>query len=310
MAKNLGNMRIYQIVKDDSVYNSALKTRIARLEMYKSELLAGNLGKEVNKSISLTKECHQIAGNLKNTYIRLAKLFPTDTATALDQLIASQMKAAAKSKDSKGLFPKEMIENALVKQQNDYGIAKQLILEAINEKGNKNKTMLDVVDKKFPDDDSFESATLRMNIALLTTHYQSYMSAVSISAEFIKLTEIFRGLFYMGIVDYHGSELDEKQLENHLVDFAKETAGVFLPPFASNIIGLVNMVNRVVDIIMDLQGTEVPEIIKEAKKLELFLLKYQISLKAWKSASKTLMEQLNAFEKVIKQFQQPKLKRA
>ena len=71
----------------------------------------------------------------------------------------------------------------------------------------------------------------------------------------------------MGIVDYHGSELDEKQLENHLVDFAKETAGVFLPPLASNIIGLVNMVNRVVDIIMDLQGTEVPEIIKEAKKL-------------------------------------------
>lgn len=310
MAKNLGNMRIYQVVKNDSVYNSVLKTRIARLEMYKSELLAGNLGKEVNKSINLTKECHQIAGNLKNTYLRLAKLFPTDTATALDQLISSQMKAAAKSKNSKDFLPQEMVENILVKRQSDYEIAKQLLLETTNGKDNKNKTMLDVVDKKFPEDGSFERDSLRMNIALLTTHYQSYMSVVSISAETIELAEIFRGLFYMGIVDYHGSELDEKELGNHLADFAKETAGVFLPPLASNIIGLINMVNRVVDVIMDLQGAEVPEIIKEAKKLELFLLKYQVSLKAWKSAAKTLMEQLNAFEKSIKHFQQTKVKSA
>ncbi|HNA90158.1 MAG TPA: hypothetical protein PK989_12660, partial [Anaerolineales bacterium] len=257
MAKNLGNMRIYQIVKDDSVYNSALKIRLARLEMYKSDLLAGNLGKEVNKSINLTKECHQIAGNLKSTCIHLAKLFPTDTTTALDQLIASQMKAAAKSKDSKDLFPREMIESALLRKHRDYEIAKQLLLEVINGRGNKNKTMLDVVDKKFPEDGSFERVSLRMNIALLSTHYQSYMSAISVSTDFINLAEIFRGLLYMGIIDYHGSELNEKELENHLMDFAKETAGVFLPPLASNIIGLVNMLNRVVDVIMDLHGAEV-----------------------------------------------------
>lgn len=301
MTKDLGKLRMYQIMKDDSTYNNALNKRIARLENFKSKLTAGNIKREVSKSISLTKECHQVAESLKNTYVRLAKIFPTETDKALDQVIAFQMKAATKSKDSKIKFPKQMMELALARQKDEYEIAKQVILEAITSKGKKDETMLDIVDRKYPEDGSFERTSLRMTIALLSSSYQTYMSSVSVSIEFIKIAEMFRGIFYMGIVEIHGGELDKKVFNDHLKDFGSEVAG--LVPGLGEALSLMNMMKIVMDTVNDLQGVELPEMVKEAQGVDLFFLKYQAALKVWKSTAKIEIAQLEKLQNAVKQYQ-------
>jgi len=296
MTKDLGKLRMYQIMKDDSTYNNVLNKRIAKLENFKSKLTAGNIKREVSKSISLTKECHQVAESLKNTYVHLAKTLPTETDKALDQIIVSQMKAATKSKDSK-MFSKQMIELGIARQKDEYEIAKQVILEAMTSKGKNDETMLDVVDKKYPDDGSFERTYLRMTIALLSSAYKTYMSSVSVSIEFIKLAEMFRGIFYMGIVEIHGGELDKKVFNDHMKDFGSEVAG--LVPIVGEALSLFNMMKIVIDTVNDLQGIELPEVVKEAQEVELFFYKYQVTLKAWKSAAKTEIAQLKKFQAAL-----------
>ena len=133
MLKDFGKKPIYKILKDDSVYNDVFNKRIARLEIYRSELakLAGSkMAKEVGKSISLTKDCHQTAENLKSGYVRLAKIFPTDYEQVINQLIAFQMKAATQGKNYRVKIPQQMMEFALASQRKDYEIAKQVLLES------------------------------------------------------------------------------------------------------------------------------------------------------------------------------------
>ncbi len=280
-------------MKDESVYNDVYNKRITRLELYKAVPLTGGIKKDVGKSIRLTKECHQLASNLKSTYTRLANSIVTDTEKILEQIIAVNMKAAKKSKNSKHPFSESMLDLAINKQEEEYEIAKQLILEASkSSKWNKKQTMLEFVDSKYPEDGSFERTSLRMTVALLVNSYQTHISTISLFTDFIKISVIFRELFYMGIVDYQGSELDEKQLQKDLVGFLEETTGVLAPPIISNLVGLFKMINKAVDVIMDLHELDVPEIMKELQKLTLYLSKYQTSLIAWKYAAKSLIPQL------------------
>jgi hypothetical protein len=300
------NLRVFELLKSDSKYQAIFENRIKRLELWKSKIKKGNTAKKFKLCSRLSAKCQKIAESLEQSRINLLKTFPTSTEKAIDGVIAWHMKIMRDDKELQKNYKTDIGKLAKQQQEEEYKLAKKIVLEAITQKWAKDEeTLADFIDKRVSTDNDLTSASTKMTAGILYDSVLIYSNLLSVCMSVSEMAEIYRGLFYVGIINIDGGKIDKEIIFSH----AKEIGGEAFSAIVGNIPGVslflsgAKIVKEVVSAIQEFRDVDVvPDVVESVNFVEEYLAKYENALFEWKKIAEPTVVVLNNLAKSSNQY--------
>jgi hypothetical protein len=298
---DLSKLPVRKIKKSDDEYKSVLQKRIQRLNQWKPKAAESNLKNDFDKCVQLTKEGHELAEALKSLRNHFIHILPSDSHQALERVEALQEKSVQEDPQIKELLKYTDMQQAEARRQENTAKAKASLVDFIDGKGAKDESLLDFVEKRLANFDESRQGEIKLQVVLLFKGYQSYSSLVSVSASIIDMAELYRGLYYMGIVNIEGGRLDRKVLQDHIIAIVSEAVG--LVPIVGEALSAFKISKEFWDAYREFKGVDVsPEIVKKAQFVEQFILNYETVLIEWNMKASALLSVSKNLEDTAKQY--------
>ena len=196
----------------------------------------------------------------------------------------------------------------IVKQQEKekYKLTKKIVLEAITQKWKKDEeTLADFISKRVNIENDLDSATTKMATSVLYDSVLLYSTILSVSMSVSEMAEIYRGLFYVGIINIDGGKIDKEIIFNH----AKEIGGEAFSAIVGNIPGVslflsgAKIIKEVVSAVQEFRDVDVvPDVVDSVNFVEEYLSKYENALFEWKKVAEPTVIVLNNLAKSSNQY--------
>ncbi|MFW0695742.1 hypothetical protein ACN09X_05045 [Aliarcobacter butzleri] len=259
--KEILELSFNTIIKDKKTYNKYLKKRLSIFEYWKRKDISSSLKESFDRCITLTNSCHQMSEEFE-----------------------------IKNKDFLEKYKCEnnykLLENALKiinvdSEINEIGvtidyiknidkISKDIMLKALNNKENKDMTLYEFIENETKTYNKFDKSSIHFKVGIMYKTLNSYALKMSIISDLLQLLNIYKGLFYSGIVNYQGKKLEGKIFKEHLKKITIEISGLG---------AFVTFYKFLNDILL----LESEEILDNASFLDNYLDKYEKLLLSWLS---------------------------
>ncbi len=312
MNRDIGKLRVFEILKSDEEYKSILKKRIQRLNSWKPKTTYSKLRKSFDECIALTEDCNRQAEAIKTKINHLAATFPQDMKQLVDRVSTFQRKSAEESDELKELMKfgeaREFFSDFLYEST----WAKEIIYEWLDKGGD--KILLDFAEGKLPEDTGdLQKASMKLQVSVLYSNVEVYSIAISACVDVINIARLIRGFFYSAIVNIQGGELDRKIFWDHMENIVEEA--INLTPHLNTTLGVALSIRKLMKEINDVSGElwvmdAQPKIVKDAEFLELYTLKYQLALRIWKEMARLMITSLKGFIEDMEIYTAPNVTKA
>lgn len=259
--KEILELTVNTIIKDKETYNKYLKKRLSIFEHWRRKDISNSLRESFDRCINLTNICHQISEEfeIKNKHFLEKYKYENNY-----ELLENALKIT--NVDSEINEPVETIDYI----KNIDKISKDIMLKALNNKENKDMTLYEFIENEIKIYDELDKSSIHFNVGIMHKTLDSYVLKMSIIGDLLQLLNIYKGLFYSGIVNYQGKKLEGKIFKEHLKKITIEIAGIG---------GFVTFYNFLNDILLLESG----EILENASFLDNYLDTYEKLLLSWVS---------------------------
>lgn len=133
MLEEFYNLKVFQVLKDEKVYQSTLDKRIVRLNNWRTKVTAKELKRGIDACINLTKEADQAAKKLLKTRKDFVNAYPffENLADVLDSVIEMQEDGLRKSGSFKEWSKYKEMQDAVKIKRESQAKAREIVLEAL-----------------------------------------------------------------------------------------------------------------------------------------------------------------------------------
>jgi len=300
------NLRVFELLKSNEKYQALFENRIKRLEFLKSQTKKGNTVKKFKLCVRLSIKCQKIAESLEESRINLLKTFPRSKEEAIDRVIAWQKKAMQNDKELQKHYKTDIGKIAKQQQEEEFKIAKKIILEAITQKWKKDEeTLVDFINKRVSTDNDLTSATTKMTAGVLYDSVLLYSTLLSACMSVSEIAEIYRGLFYVGIINIEGGKLDKEIILNRAKAIGSESFSAIIGfiPVVGSVLSGAKIIKEIIFSIQEFRNVDVvPDVIEKVNFVEEYFSKYENALSEWKKVAEPTVIALNNLAKNANQY--------
>lgn len=300
------NLRVFELLKSDAKYQAIFENRIKRLEFLKSQAKKGNTIKKFKLCVRLSIKCQKIAESLEESRINLIKTFPSSKEEAIDRVIAWQKTATQDNKELQKHYKTDIGKIVKQQQEEEYKISKKIVLEAITQKWAKDEeTLADFINKRVNIDNDLISNSTKMATAVLYDSVLLYSTLLSACMSVSEIAEIYRGLFYVGIINIDGGKIDKEIILNRAKAIGGETFSAIVGniPGVSLVLSGAKVLKELVVSIQEFRNVDViPDVIEKVNFIEEFFTKYENALFEWKKVAEPTIVALNNLAKNANQY--------